>query len=414
MKQAGYMKIGLKILNRKADEKMNTKKFKTRTEFIERKNVKVNGIWHIGLDIGYSSVKAYHPNGVSTFPYAAEKTDNVDFAGKTPKDAIIYKDLDTDETWLVGEYASNSIGASDTSNSESVLYGRDRTKDEMFMVIARAGIGISMLGNSYGESGNDRIVIQTGLPERYLESGHSDVIDLTDALSGNHNFALKVGERGWHFFNISINKDDVHIISQPKASLFGICISNDGRIVPKYKNLINESVIVFDPGFGTFDLFIINRGRVLKGETFTNLGMKRVFEECSKLIMENTNQHIPVYAMQSYLEKGTVNNIIEVDGKYRREEYPFDKLLAEASNKVCDEAIKKMIKAVGMDSLKQGMSALIVTGGTGAAWLHNIEEQLGGIIPIVKGNENDNTLASIYNNARGYYLYRYTKLLKEG
>lgn len=391
---------------------MNTKRFKTRTEFIERANVKVPGVWHVGLDIGYSSVKAYHPNGISTFPYAAKKEPEISFAGKIPYDAIIYKDLDTNETWTVGEYALNSANPDDTNFSESILYGRDRTHTEMFKVIARTGIGIAMLPNAYGEPGNDRIEIQTGLPERYLDNGYKDKNDLISVLSGSQNFAIKVGKRNWEYFHININSDDIYVISQPKASLFGICINNEGKIVSKYRNLINENVVVFDPGFGTFDLFVLRKGQVLKGETFTDLGMHRVFEECSKLIEKNIEKHIPVYALQNYLDTGVIRTINFDADVIVPTDFEFDKLLAEASNKVCDEAIKRTINSI-KDMLASGISAFIVTGGTGAAWIHNIEDKLGRTAPIIKGNENDN-ISFIYNNARGYYLYRYTKILKEG
>ena len=54
---------------------------------------------------------------------------------------------------------------------------------------------------------------------------------------------------------------------------------------------------------------------------------------------------------------------------------------------------------------------LIITGGTGAAWLDQIRDKFKTMntLTIINGNQNDN-LPFIYNNVRGYYLYRYMKL----
>ena len=397
---------------------MNTKKYKTRTEFIERKNAKKNGVWEIGLDIGYSAVKAFSPNSISCFPAFAIKSDELQFIGKTPKEVIMYKDLTTNETWVVGEYAQNDIKASDTSVSEALLYSRDRYTSKAFEIYARTGIGVSMMNNMYGSPEDDRIVIQTGLPERYL----NDKYDLIDVLSGNHNFALKVGNDDWTFFNITISPEDVDVISQPKAAMFCVCIDNNGKLVPQYTSILNgkseeSNTIVFDPGFGTLDIFILEKAQVIEGQTYPDLGMKRVFKETSALISENFGVDIPVYAMQRYLEDGLIKVIDKkaflLGNKDAYKEYSFDKLLAQASNMVCDEAIARMVDAIGFESLSSYRN-IIVTGGTGAAWMHNIEEKFKIIpsIKVINANVNDN-LPSIYNNVRGYYLYRYTKLLRE-
>lgn len=390
---------------------MNTKKYKIRTEFIEKKNLKKSGVWEIALDLGYSSVKAMSPNSISTFPsFAVRTAEEIQFACKTPKEAIMYLDLDTNETWVVGEYAQNSISNTDTSVSEAIIYSRDRFSDPMFKVIARTGIGVSIMENLYGSFDNkhERIVIQTGLPERYL----SDSESLVDVLSGHHNFALKVGSKDWTFFSIDIDNEDVYVISQPKGSLFSVCVDNNGKPIPQNIALLSSNVIVFDAGFGTLDLFIINSGEVLRGETFADLGMKRVLQETSKLINEEFRVNIPVPAMQSYLETGLVRKA-ERKASFEVKEYPFDTLLAKASNYVCEQAIDRMIASIGWDNFTQHYKYMIVTGGTGAAWYHNIEEKFKNFsgFKVLRANQND-TLPFIYSNVRGYYLYRHNKIVE--
>ena len=51
---------------------------------------------------------------------------------------------------------------------------------------------------------------------------------------------------------------------------------------------------------------------------------------------------------------------------------------------------------------------ILVTGGTGEAWLDKIRDYFSGLktVRVMTGNENDH-LPMIYSNARGYYMYRY-------
>jgi plasmid segregation protein ParM len=289
----------------------------------------------------------------------------------------------------------------DTSDSEASLYGRERYFNPMYHVISEVGLGLGLIGNQYGERGNDKIVVQTGLPEKYM----GDEYDLKDSLAGNHDFALRIGSGDWIKFSFTIGKDDIYVMSQPKGTLFSICIDRNGRFHPDAANYLSSNILVFDPGFGTLDLFPIMSGVVGHGETYPDLGMKRVLQETAKLIKENYNVDIPVPAMQKYLETGTVRYVNKKT--FQAKEYPFGKLLSDASSKVCDEAINRMMSAVSLIDYNY----LIVTGGTGAAWLHHIQDKFKDFstLKILSGNQNDE-LAFIYSNVRGYYLYRYNKL----
>lgn len=384
---------------------MNTKRFRTRTEFIERNNGKLPGIWEIALDLGYSAVKAFSPNGIYCFPSYAKRIDeSFQFASGAPKESIVYRNLDTDEIWLVGEVAQNIMISGDTSDSESSLYGRDRYSNAMYHVITDVGLGLAYMKNQYGEPGNDKVVVQTGLPEKYM----GDEFDLKDSLSGLHNFALKIGEGDWIKYHININKNDIYVMSQPKGTLFSVCIDKNGKFHQDAAKYLSSSILVFDPGFGTLDLFPITSGVVGKGETYSDLGMKRVLQETSKLINENYGVDIPVPAMQKYLSSGVVRYVNKKT--FESKEYPFAKLLTEANNKVCEEAINRMTGAINLIDFNY----MIVTGGTGAAWLRNIQEKFKNFttLKIINGNQNDE-LPFIYSNVRGYYLYRFNKLGKE-
>ena len=381
---------------------MNTKRFRTKTEFIERNNGQVDGIWPIALDIGYSSVKIFSPNIIASFPsYAKRAEGDFQYAGNPPKESILYKDSDTGEMWVVGEVAQNTMTSGDTSDSEMSLYGRERYGNPMFPVLIRTGLGLAMMENQFGRPGDSRIVVQSGLPERYM----SDEPDLRDSISGKHNFALKVGGGQWQEFKVNISGKDIYVMSQPKGTLFSVCIEKNGQFHPDAQKYLTSSILVFDPGFGTLDLFPIKSGVVGKGETNQILGMKRVLQETVKLINEDYNVEVQVPEMQKYLATGTVKFY---DRKtYNSKEYAFDQLLAKANEMVCSEAINWLTSAVNLVDFNY----MIITGGTGAAWNDMIRDKFKNLttLKLISGNQNDD-LPLIYSNVRGYYLYRYNKL----
>ena len=382
---------------------MDTKRFRTRTEFIERNNGRVPHVWELALDIGYSSVKIFSPNSVASFPsYAKKVPEDFQFAGASPKSTILYRD-DKGQTWLVGEVAQDMIKSDDTSDTEGALYGRDRYQDEMFLVIARTGMGLGLMKNRFGEiSATDRVFLQTGLPERYFRG---DKDDLTECLTGIHTFELKTGNREWKKFTINLTKNDIRVMEQPKGTLFSICVNNDGSNKQGFEKYLGGSVIIFDAGFGTLDTFGVFNGSVENGETYDNLGMKRVLQETSKMIRDSFGVEVSVPAMQKHLETGTVRYINK--RKLESKDYEFGDLLDKASLKVCDEAINKIASSMNVGEYEY----FVVTGGTGEAWYQRICERLKGLptLTVVPGNQND-ALPFIYSNVMGYYLYRYNKL----
>ncbi len=381
---------------------MNTKKFRTKTNYISRDNGLIEGIWEIALDIGYSAVKLISPNAVASFPsYAKRMGDDYQYAGSAPDSSILYRDLNSDDIWVVGEMAQNLIDSDDTSDSESSLYGRDRYFNDMFKVIAETGLGIGLRPNMHGEPGNSKIIVQTGLPERYM----SDENDLRESLAGPHSFALKIGNEDWKTYSFNLDINDVYVISQPKGTLFSVITKNDGSFISDANKLLSSSVLILDPGFGTFDIFAIKSGVVVQGETYSDLGMKRILHETSRAIKSKYGVDVPVPAMQKILETGIVRKFDK--RTLTSQDYQFDSLLMEACDQICDEAISRMTSSFNL-SVYEG---IIITGGTGAAWYHRIEERLKNLphLSIIKGNQND-TLDFIYSNVRGYYFYRYNKI----
>lgn len=387
---------------------MNTKRFRPKTEIIEKSNGMVSGAWVLGIDLGYSAVKLFSPTHIASFPsYAKRVNSDFSFAGNTPKEAIMYKNENNGEIWLVGSIAQNIMEVNDTSDSENSLYGRDRYTSPMFNVITDVGLGIGLFGHS-----DEKIVVQTGLPEKYMD----DKEYLVDTISGKHNFSIKIGDGEWKTYNFNIEAENVDVMSQPKGSLFSVCINANGSFHQDASKYLNSSILVFDPGFGTLDLFPIIAGTVdkTKGETYSDLGMKRVLTETIKLLMKKISDDNPdgiggfslsVPAFLKRLDFGTVKYINKK--KMISKEYPFETYLKEASEKVCNEAINRTMTSI--DFLDYDY--ILVTGGTGAAWLNIIENKFKNLntIKIIKANQND-SLPLVYSNVRGYYLFRFNKI----
>ena len=382
---------------------IDTKEFRTKTVFVERNNGDLPDVWEIALDIGYSSVKVFSPNMVAMFPsYAKKKNVERGTIGTLPKEFIRYKDLETGEMWLVGQAAQDNIELQDTSDSEAALYGRERYTDPMFAVIARTGLGIAMLENEYGVHGDRPICVQTGLPPEYMRG---DKRLLVESLSGRHHFSLRLGWKKEVEFDFTIDPENVFVMSQPMGTLFSVAVDSNHQFVPNASDIFEKNTFVFDAGFGTLDPFPIKNHQLQKSETFPDLGMHQILKETCDEIYEKYGQEIPVHAMQRYLDRTTVRCFDQKT--FASKDMPFDDILEEASNRICDMALNKIAQIYPLYEYDY----FIVTGGTGAAWSKRIKERLKNMetLEIIDGGRNDD-LPAVFANARGYYMYRYSKI----
>lgn len=398
---------------------MDTKAFKTKTMFINRDNGQLSGIWLNGLDIGYSSVKVFSPNKVGIFPAYACPYINRGTIGDLPSDFITYTDLDTNESWLVGYAAQQKVASDNTSDTDASLFGRQRYFDPMYKVIARVGLGIGMISNKYGERGNKRVVVKTGLPPKYRE----DAPYIREVLSGRHHFSVKIGNGQPQEFDFTISSDDIYVTLQPIGTLISVSTANNHQYVEAAKEYLNKNIIIFDAGFGTLDLFSVTKHQIDDdGHTFGNLGMKRVFantiaafqEAEVKKSRENPNKRyaeipITITGMQQCLEDGYIRGFNRAT--FSTDDIAFDTYLENAVKEVCNEAIEMMFQVYPMDKA----SYLVITGGTGAAWNKMIREKLSGMrtLTILDGNQNDTSLPVVFANVRGYYMDQYAKLYNQ-
>lgn len=387
---------------------MDTREYRTRTFFKNLENRQARNAWPVAIDIGYSSVKTFSGNSVSCFPAYAEqqKADIVvGMPDDGPNNSILYMGEDG-EMWNVGASAQNGISVTDTTNTSMSAYGRMRYYSPMFKVIARVGIAAGLRKNQFGDPSGKEIFLETGLPPKYMQSDQQMLIE---SLSGHHSFKASFCGGPWEKFDFTIDPKNIGVIDQPMGTLFSVSMDKNFNLMPNAKRLFSSNILVVDPGFGTFDTFPVRKRVVSREqcETYDNLGMKQVLKETAQEVYEKYHFEIPVPAMQKYLETGTV---IKREG-FKTSKVPFDDILEEKSRIVCERAVKKLketyIPTIDYDYM-------IVTGGTGAAWMSYIrnDDDFRGsdTLEIIAGNQGDPTLPYLLSNVRGYYIYIYGKL----
>ena len=380
----------------------------TKTLFIERDNGNpADDKYLIAIDAGYSAVKTFSPNGVAMFPSYAIRDPGRGTAGVLPDDYIQYQNLETGEKWIVGKTAQNSLSDEDTNVSESILYGRNRY-GEMFNVLLDTGLGMACMSKKYTDYRGKTIYVETGLPPRYMGKGSADGRMLRNAIGKTHRFSLQIGQQKPEEFRIEIQPEHVTIIPQPMGTLFSVAVNNEHGWVEQANDLFNKNVLIVDGGFGTLDLYPIKDRRIQESETDNSLGMKRVLEEAAAIIQEKYDKDISVPAMQKYLERGSFVWFEPLTVSTRTES--LSGILEEASEKVCHEAIDKIMRAYNN---VYEYDYLVVTGGTGAAWINIIREYFKNMttLKIISGDQND-TLPCVFANVRGYYMHKYSGLAR--
>lgn len=382
---------------------MDTKRFKTRTEIINRGNGSVKGVFLIAVDYGYSSVKVFSQNSVAIYPSFAKRF-NGELVGTLSPSHIIYRDLETDEQWLVGEAAQSDVNQDDTTISEESVFGRARYDDPMFQVLVRTGLGIGCRKNDYGSPGGKPVYVQTGLPPKYMKN---DTPMLVSAIAGHHRFALRIGDRPEQVFDITIPRGNVSVMEQPKGTLYSVAKDNSHRFIRESRSYFNSNLIVFDAGFGTLDIFPIRNNHVVGKQTFPEFSMHEVLKETIDGIYDAYGADVSMIGMQKCLGDG----FVKCHGKFSSTRKPFEDILDAANKKVCDAALEKL----GQIYPLYEYDYIVVTGGTGAAWNQLIREKLKDVdgLTIINGNQNDSSLPFMFANVRGYYMFLYDVMLQK-
>lgn len=385
-----------------------TQDYKTRTIFTGRQNAIAKEYWPIGLDIGYSAVKVISPNMIACFPSYAIKEDPEELHIRLGEDSgyadyrnIRYKD-ENGVVWSVGEDAQDSISVSDTSAASNSIYTRNRYETPMFRVLICVGLAAALRKNAYGLPDGKKIAVTTGLPPKYMLLDQ-DV--LKNAMKGRHKFQVMFVPGRWESFDFTLDERDIRVIDQPEGTLFSIATNAKLRRMPDAAKYMSSKMLIVDPGFGTLDCFPVIKGSVSREncQTYPDFGMRQILQNTSNEIIRQHHFEIPVPAMQQYLEKGTV---LSCTSRIRKK-VPFADILNKCSTDVCSAAMTKIKNDYNL--LLGEYDYLVITGGTGAAWMDQILNDAdfkdSDIITILRGDQGDMTLPMLFSNVRGYFIY---------
>lgn len=392
---------------------INTKAFKTRSEIIEKKLPRINGNNQykgktiVALDIGYSGVKGASPNRVFTFPSYAKKTPkDLDVVGKVRHSDIQLRNDKTGECWLVGQAAETMMDQVDIeSTTDASLYTRYRYDSEVFKVLAMTGMALGLWGTG---SGND-IYLQTGLPATYKDRDEGKIVS---ALCGDYAVSIKVGSGDWVPFQFTLDENHIDVMEQPQGTLCATAYDN-GVVSQMGKDILRSNSIILDIGFGTEDIFSIRSGYKNAHQTYSDTGMRAVFEAVIKQLQadhKNYALETKIFELQRYMENGEVP-YFDAD-EFQMHNLPFADILEEKNREICDKSIRRLMQDYGN---LVGYNYLIVTGGTGESRFEQIKEMLSGLptLQVLPGNLNTQDLAFSYSNVMGYYMLRHAKLAAE-
>lgn len=404
-----HKEVKRNFLWRSLKNMIDTKAYKTRAEIVERRMPRINGNnQHKGktilaIDGGYSSVKIISPNKVATFPsYAKKAPSDLEIVGKIKPSDIQFRDNKTNEIWLVGESAQVLMNQSDiNSTTDESLYTRYRYNSDIYKVIMSSGLALGLLGTG---SGND-IYVQTGLPATYI----SDKNKLIDALAGDYDISIKIGNNDWSSFKFTLNRENIDVITQPQGTLCATAYEN-GEVSQHGKRILASNSIILDIGFGTEDTFAIRSGYKVAPATYTDTGMKSVFEGVIKELCSKYPAEFKIFEFQNFLETGEAS-YFDVD-EFAVKQVNFADLLEAKNKELCEISIRRLLEKY--DKLRD-YKYLIVTGGTGESRYEQIKQMLTGLphLTVLPGNINCSDLAFSYSNVYGYYMLRHAKLSAE-
>lgn len=367
--------------------------FRTRSEIVPCKNMNPESAAVCALDIGYSAVKGFSPTVRSCVPSFVREQPAAIIG--TPKPTDIYYRDDTG-TYSVGSMAMESLSSKDTNDAANTMFTRNRYYSPAFLILARVGLAIEI-----GNKEKRPIFLQTGLPPAYRKG---DTPILKEALSGKHEFAVKIGDGPWKDYSFELSPDTIDVMDQPIGSVYSASKRGDGSTVlcEDGRSYIDHNVLVLDGGFGTLDVFSVCNRAINSTNTFNDLGMRAIFERTANRIFELYGKEVYAHTLQQYLNSGTITIFDRKTRSTHNED--ITELLREANRYICEKAMVKIESAY--DNLED-YDYLLVTGGTGSAWFDLLRERYKGMqtLSVVAANQNEK-IPSIYNNVRGYFIYR--------
>ncbi len=297
----------------------------------------------IGMDVGYGEVKIFKGSGERRYPASVipyEESLGFDF----PSSGEI---LEVDGK----KYRLNTGRAIDTRTRSY-----HRTPEWKVLLL-------------YGLKDNPSVNLVLGLPVSYARKEERQ--ELEETLRGD--FSFKVGVR-----EVSVRISDVRVIAQGMGVLLDYFI--EGRVNEVKKS---ESILVFDIGFYTTDVFVYRDGGIEEERSRSvEVGVSHLFEEVLKwLTVEKNYPAVSLKEIEKFFQRGYV--------KIKGEEISLPK---EVFIKKWSEKLLDLLRFYEKELYTY--DTLILAGG-GAYFLN--KDFFGRRVVIPDKPE--------FANARGYYKY---------
>lgn len=318
---------------------------------------------NVGIDIGYSSVKAVGgPDRLVTFPSVVGTPDRARFA-VNGVDGQIVLNLPGDGVWLVGEGA--------IAQSRFV----DRREDRGWIASdAYRRLTIASFTELTTATACDLFVV-TGLPVAF----YSDKDALRDRFLGQH-LAAREGRRA-QVFRVT----ECRVIPQPFGALLAKALNNQGKIVNH--DLATGAVGVIDIGGKTTNLLSVNRLAEIGRETASvDLGAWDV----ARAVRAYLADHCPNLELRDHQMIGA---IIERQVKYYGAPVDLGPVIDSVLEPMADQVIAQ---ATQLWNGAAGLDAILVAGGGSLL----LGPYVGRAFPHVRVVENP-----VFANALGYWRF---------
>ena len=317
---------------------------------------------NVGVDVGYSAVKAMYGGRRVAFPSVVGTPDRARFSlnGHAAGDIVLNL---PDGTWLVGQGA--------VEQSRFVNRREDRAwikSDEYYRLI------LATFTELTAATAADLVVV-TGLPVAF----YSDKAALRDRFLGEHR-VTREGRRSQLFRVV-----DCRVIPQPFGALLAEALDDRGRIVDD--SLATGAVGVVDVGGKTTNLLSVSRLAEIARETASvNVGAWDVVRMVRSYLVE----HCPDLELRDHQ---VTDAIIARQVKYYGEPVDLQSVVDVALEPMADQVIAQ---ATQLWNSGAGLDAILVSGG-GALLLG----------PYIKGHFRHARVVSdpVFANASGYWRF---------
>jgi plasmid segregation protein ParM len=319
---------------------------------------------NVGIDIGYSSVKAVvGSDRLVTFPSVVGTPDRARFAVSST-DGHIILDLPGDGVFLIGEGA--------VAQSRFV----DRREDRGW-IVSNAYRRLMLAGFTELTAATwCELVVVTGLPVAFYSA---DRHVLRDRFLGHHRVARE-GRRA-QTFQVS----ECRVIPQPFGTLLAEALNDHGKIVNH--DLATGAVGVIDVGGKTTNLLSVNRLAEIGRETASmNLGAWDV----ARAVREYLTNHCPELELRDHQ---LIDAIVKRRVKYFGAPVDLENVIDATLEPMGDQVIAQ---ATQLWNGAAGLEAILVAGG-GALLLG---PYLTRAFPHVRVVDNP-----VFANALGYWRF---------